>query len=961
MTTRQYLSAFVGLVFALIMAEPLAAQQADVVTAKRAEAGTLFWQGKVLAATRMLRSAIVASPTTRDKVLLDADLLEMCGIAEDWACLQETLEQMGGLMGTDPAFDGYRRRHLAYYLNLLIRQGDDLAIRDLFQNPKAVIFLDTSRDPASVALAQLALHDWFVRKDNLAAAERSLATAMRALLAMDVRRDEYRVVQVLIGLMRSMRAGHQVASAIKLNALAQPFIDKFTPRASVLYAHYQLETARLFAYTTDYVKIGWAFTEAMSSIDRLDIADGGKGDDLGVAASMASMALAFAGKPDEAIAVHARHPMMAGKNDIQKRGSFASDAEFYFAVTDVFLAGVARSASDQRWSPLFDQRPGWKMDEGAWRDVNALRDLARATLAVWGGKVLEGGRLFKLAARTRLESYQSALRGGLEGFPLPSMLDQIILALGLDVATRIPEQDGLDLMLAGSELEGRSLRHALVDAAVLLDARDDPDAKRDAHAYIRLLSQTRVWELEHIGKLLAGDRSLGSDSEAARRYVDMTSTLAALKESVRRNLRLSHAKGLPQLRDLQRSLAPGNAYVTYFAAPSGLGKLCVTRERAYWTVAKLTPDITSDVKLLEFATTASYPPNPTLDAQFPVSSALHLGALLFGDLDACLRPGTHVTVTLPIQFAGVPLGALLREAPPRADGGYDLAKAHWLIRDFSFALVESSRQYLATTPLLDRPPAPRPYLGVGDPRLDKRQVAEVASRGAFRGTESAPNGLADLRELPETADELERVGALFDAADILIGTNATEAAFRAKPLADYDVIHFATHGLIREELAGLSEPALVLTPSGSGDGSRDGLLLASEIFDLTLNARLIVLSACNTAKYDLGQASLAAQDLHTAFTVAGAPTLLVSLWPIDSATARDLTVRFFREWRSPQAAGAADALARATRAFLAGADAPHQHPRFWAPFVVAGNGGLRSQPDVAATSGAQRGQGVGRQ
>jgi CHAT domain-containing protein len=316
-----------------------------------------------------------------------------------------------------------------------------------------------------------------------------------------------------------------------------------------------------------------------------------------------------------------------------------------------------------------------------------------------------------------------------------------------------------------------------------------------------------------------------------------------------------------------------------------------------------------------------------------------------------------VTIVLPTQLAGLPLGALLQEAPPRSGDGYDLAKAHWLIRDFSFALVNSARELLATTSYLRRPPAPRPYLGIGAPKLAKPQVAQAAQaapNGTLGRGAAVPIRLADLEELPESADELNEVGALLaaPAADILTGAGATEQAFLAKPPGDYDVIHFATHGLITEEVTGLSEPALVLTPSGSGDASRDGLLLASEIFDLSLNARLIVLSACNTARYDVALASLAAQDLHTAFTVAGVPTLLVSLWPLDSTTARDLVVRFFKEWRSPQADGAADALARATRAFLDSADGPHQHPRFWAPFVVAGNGGVRSGPAQADRSSA---------
>ena len=156
---------------------------------------------------------------------------------------------------------------------------------------------------------------------------------------------------------------------------------------------------------------------------------------------------------------------------------------------------------------------------------------------------------------------------------------------------------------------------------------------------------------------------------------------------------------------------------------------------------------------------------------------------------------------------------------------------------------------------------------------------------------------------------------------------------------------------------------------GCGQGRPSGGLSAAAaarqrrdvlpIRDIALNARLVVLSACNTAKLGLATATSGVQDLQTAFTVAGAPTLLASLWPIDSATARDIVVRFFTEWHSAQGSGAAEALARATRAYLAAADAPHQHPRFWAPFVVLGNGDVRGAPGAVMAMPSAAGGMVG--
>ena len=942
MAKRRYL--FIGLVLAVIVAVPGAAQAPDPLLTKRAEAATFFWQGRVREATRSYQEVAAATSDVGDKVFIDYELLQMCGMAEDWSCLRPTAEEMIRLMGSGHEYDAFRRPLIAYFLKLVVWEGQDELVEQFLNSSSAAMMSDPSVDPVSVALAQLALHDWFSRKDKLVEAERSLSTAVLALLAVDISRDRYRVGEVLIRLIRSLRYGNDVAAAIAIGSRARPFIDKTVPHESVLYADMLFEIAEQGAYLTDYAGVAARFLAAIQAIERLDISDERKTLQLATANSTAAASLVLAGRIDEARALHARHPVFAQKDALLARGSFASYAEFYFAVADIFLAAVNRTPPDPRWGALFDKPPGWSMDDAGRREFEAFHDFARGAVAAWGGNVMEGARFWKRAARKRIDSYDIALRRGFEGFPLPNIFDQILVALGADVATRLPEQDGPALLLAGSELANRSLRHAQVDAAVLLDSQEDAAARQDAHSYIQLLRRKRAWEFDRISRMLGGQDSWPRDKTAAvRRYSEMAARLALLKDRLQHNPRLAAARGLPLPEDLGRSLSAESAYVTYFTTLPGLGKLCLAGGRSYWTVTQLPPDIMSDVKLLAFATTASYPPNPKLDAQFPVASALRLREALFGGLGDCLRPGMHLTVALPTEFTGVPLGALLQEAPPRSGDGYDLAKAHWLIRDFSFALVNSAREFLATTAYLRRPPAPRPYLGIGDPRISKPQVAEAAANGSDGA--ALPVRLADLGELPDTADELKRVGALLAApsSDILTGVGATEAAFRAKPPGDYDVIHFATHGLLTEEVPGLTEPALVLTPAG-GDASGDGLLLASEIFDLSLNARLVVLSACNTARYDIAKASLAAQDLHTAFTVAGVPTLLVSLWPLDSATARDLVVRFFEEWRSPQAAGAADALARATRAYLDGADAPHQHPRFWAPFVVTGNGGVRSVP-----------------
>jgi CHAT domain-containing protein len=188
---------------------------------------------------------------------------------------------------------------------------------------------------------------------------------------------------------------------------------------------------------------------------------------------------------------------------------------------------------------------------------------------------------------------------------------------------------------------------------------------------------------------------------------------------------------------------------------------------------------------------------------------------------------------------------------------------------------------------------------------------------------------------------------------VYLGARATERTLKmlsaSGALRNYQVLHFATHGLLAGQAeifsTDLSEPALLLTPPDSASDVDDGLLTASEIALLDLNAQWIILSACNTAggvgkfKYD----SEAFSGLARAFFYAGTDALLVSHWYVDSDAAVKLTTRAVTELRRNPGIGAAEALRRAMLAFLADPTRPADwqaaaHPSVWAPFVLVGRG-----------------------
>jgi CHAT domain-containing protein len=221
--------------------------------------------------------------------------------------------------------------------------------------------------------------------------------------------------------------------------------------------------------------------------------------------------------------------------------------------------------------------------------------------------------------------------------------------------------------------------------------------------------------------------------------------------------------------------------------------------------------------------------------------------------------------------------------------------------------------------------------------------AQLALRPLGRGGLADVIAIRHLLPLPETSDELCTVAASLGAqsTEVRLGARATETAIKALSasgeLGEYRIIHFATHGALSGEIDGNAEPGLVLTPPQIASELDDGYLTASEIATLKLNADWVILSACNTA----AAGSIKAESLSglaRAFFYAGARSLLVSHWAVDSDATVALITKAFAAMRADPRMSRAEAL-RVSMLGLIGSGGSYAHPAFWAPFIVVGEGG----------------------
>ncbi|MGZ5930225.1 MAG: CHAT domain-containing protein, partial [Rhizomicrobium sp.] len=623
----------------------------------------------------------------------------------------------------------------------------------------------------------------------------------------------------------------------------------------------------------------------------------------------------------------AADPYFARRGQIIAKGAFSGFNEMYYAAAEIFFDALSGKAPDQSWKSLFESVPDWTL--GA--DLKSeARIYAKVALALLGAKsdAEQSRQMFKDAARESLAAFERG-RGDGQAFPLPSLLDKILLTIAEGMMPAEPKGADADLLLGSLELIDRNPRYVVSDSLAMLAAQRSDEQRHAAHALLRLTDRRQEWEAEQLQVLaarIAAHRNFPAQDFtpqlAAQNFAD---SLARLAQGV-----TSPPARLPRLAELQAMLAPDEAFVGYV---QGL-RVCV-RSSGAWN-SRMSFDagqLGLDVKLLSAALSAQNAPSDRLDSQYPVAAAMRLYQVLLGDLGSCLSGAHHLIYFPPGDVQAIPLSALLRAEPPKTADGYDLSRAQWLIFDYAVSTVTSIRDFLSSRSLslaLAHRPGALAFAGIGDPKLSG----------------SAASAFKDLPELPETRDEVNAIARLFKTgADLRLGAAATEENFRSLPLEQYRILHFATHGLMRDDIGGLSQASLVFTPGDAANRSDDGLLTTADVANLNLAARLVVLSACNTANFDPTIFTSQLQGLASAFAAAGAPTTVASLWSVNNQTGMRLMVRFYQKLLGDGAPGVAVALQQAMIEIIRQAPSPaFANPRFWAPFIVLGDGGVRVSP-----------------
>jgi CHAT domain-containing protein len=333
---------------------------------------------------------------------------------------------------------------------------------------------------------------------------------------------------------------------------------------------------------------------------------------------------------------------------------------------------------------------------------------------------------------------------------------------------------------------------------------------------------------------------------------------------------------------------------------------------------------------------------------FDIAAAQELYTATLGPVSAGLTDVTALDVAPSGTLLSIPFGALLT-GPASADA---LNTAPFLIRKVTVSHVPSVASFVNLRQSSKTAQAPEPWFGMGDYRPPTLRQAIVSFPPETCG--QSARELASLPPLPGSQKELEVARRLLGASpgDEMLGASFTAKNVRAAPLNRYRVLHFATHAVLPGELRCQSEPAvLTSTPEGAPDAS-GGLLTASQVAQLDLNAELVILAACNTGGQADAGAGESLSGLARSFFFAGARSLLVTHWDANDASTTYLTALFLGNLQANPDAGPAAALAMAQRHMLdeaTGGNAAVGQPFYWAVTALIGGRGARTGGTVADT------------
>ena len=355
------------------------------------------------------------------------------------------------------------------------------------------------------------------------------------------------------------------------------------------------------------------------------------------------------------------------------------------------------------------------------------------------------------------------------------------------------------------------------------------------------------------------------------------------------------------LAEVQKALPDDLRLVTYSVTNKGTFIFLVTHTGFEWAESEATTEVLDQVVQDYVSILKRIAPLDELSEK-----ARTLYRYLIGPIEGRLGDGKRLCIVPDKTLNFLPFAALVDGSGKYLINSYRLTyapSASVLVRCFTEARIKSK----STTEKI---------LAVGNPLFNKAKFPQ-------------------LKELFDAEREAIQSSALYEESVILNKQNATRQRVRAE-LKDCDVAHLSLHCLVEEKTPWLAALVLAEPQKGEDDYSSgdDGLLYLSDIYRMSLpRTRLVILSACESGlgQYYRGEGIV---SLVRPFLALKVPTVIATLWSVDSQATAGLMIDFHRE-RKTNNFRAGDALRNAQLRMAKSSS--YWHPYYWAPFIMVGS------------------------
>ena len=321
-------------------------------------------------------------------------------------------------------------------------------------------------------------------------------------------------------------------------------------------------------------------------------------------------------------------------------------------------------------------------------------------------------------------------------------------------------------------------------------------------------------------------------------------------------------------------------------------------------------------------------------SEFNMNLAKELTDLLIGPALSEISKGEHLVIIPDEALSLLPFESLLLSEPS------NVKVPIYVIDIYPISYYQSASVLSLQRGLRASRVKKQTFFGLGDPVFDTQDQRSTSMRAItiaakkdvasfdITDNEGTKKTGYQFGRLENTGKEVREVSSLFSDSRVLIGLDASKDNLKKEDLTTRRYVLFSTHGILGNEIPYIKQPALVLNLVGNKE--EEGFLTTTEIFNMSLNADLVGLSACQTG-LGIQSAGEGVVGLSRAFMYAGTDSVLVSLWSVSDESTYKLMVRFFEGLTQGK-----DKLTALKEAKQYLRTTGYDNPFYWAPFILVG-------------------------